>query len=771
MADTSYIVEIASQISGVAESEKALDAIAAKLTRAGATTESLEKVQRKLSQQLELTKVASGAAAADLAKGNKEYARLEGAAIKASKALENAGAKATGTVPAGLAKNAATTKAALDKYTKSLRLLEQNSAKADAKQAALKKTLGQVSQAKDALRHRSERLTRAGTKLSAVAGLLPGRFSTMASSAGTAATGAGQLSSSMSAGGVAALGMAAGVAVMAAGMAAATLVMVKATKALNSWILKSADAERSALLTRKAFGNFSTRTRAVVGDLDQLEDATGLSADKLMSLATSFEDMRLPADQARKALRAAALAEAALGEGGSTEFLSRMKNFELSVDGFVKGAERAFGGVVAKKMISLDATAAKLDRTMSRLFRDIEVDGVLGALSRVVDMLSTAHPIGKTLQNLLSTFFKPFNSGAQEAFIIFEAVMLEIAIQAVKAATVFVKLGSFIRKALGIKDSSLEDKLDKAGAFGKFLGKALVAVGIAFAAMAAGGVVVLGVLAVAMGVVLAGVAALALGVVALGAMFVAAFYGAIEWNKRLWGYIKQFAADVKQQFGILWNDITKGWETFTLWIGRSLVNIGRNFSDAWNMLSTAVGEAVFHARREFELFKFHLGHAASSLVDDITAPFKQIPEKLKAALGTAGKLFDGIKNFLFSDDAPEQKLTVQEKKASAPPQLPSVQDFESTLRTQFGAPPEAPAAPPRPALGFTPTPQPTTTASQIVQNSQNNKIDRGTKVDLSGATFNVGPGQNPEEFRAAVADAMADTLDDHARTIAGDSAQ
>ena len=145
MADgASYIIDVAAQMTGGAQTNAQLDALSAKLVGAGAGADDLHDAIATLSNQLDAAGKASTAAASALSAGNTEYARLQKAADQAAKAVERAALK--GAIDPATLKLAAEASTAVNGYVTTLAGLEAEATRTAAAQKTLGSTLANARQ-------------------------------------------------------------------------------------------------------------------------------------------------------------------------------------------------------------------------------------------------------------------------------------------------------------------------------------------------------------------------------------------------------------------------------------------------------------------------------------------------------------------------------------------------------------------------------------------------------------------------------------------------
>lgn len=535
MSDAQYIIDIAANMPEGTATIADLDEIAAKLNGAGRRSDEYQAAIKRLTSDLDAAKAASASAAAALASGNEQYQILERDALRAAKAVERSvdqgpmlaagaaraasaaqdyadvlrrlgaenvteaeaehmrkleiaaerAAKAVDKSAAQqprLAAEAVRADAALKAYTADLGKLEQASAEASGAQDKVAKSLANVNKIGAHADSRAQLLNQKYEKLAAVVGRVPGPLGLAASQLVNSAKGAHGLTLAFSGAQVALL-------LGAAAAVIATTALIALSVAFVSSTVGAADTARTAGLAREAFAALSEETAAGVAAFDEVSAATGLVDKDLVALTKQLKAAEVSAADMPEALRAAALAERALGAGGAGEFIERLRAGELAVAGFAEEAKDKFGGIVAKQLRGLDAQAARASALWGKLFDGINIDPFLDAFGVLVGMLDKANPLAQTFGLAITGAIEMIGPMVLSAAYAVEAFALDFAIAAVKVYLFWKKYGDEITAVL------------------TGIGVALLALGVYYAVTNAAAVVALA--STAAGWVAAGVAAAA----------------------------------------------------------------------------------------------------------------------------------------------------------------------------------------------------------------------------------------------------------------------
>lgn len=528
--DAQYAIEIAAAMPSGEHTIAQLDELTAKLTGGGKNAEHFQQAIVQVSSALDEARAANQAASAALATGSEEYRRLERAALQAAKAAERAAAKNGGVVPFDLAARAADADMALDHYVDTLRALEREATNASDAEAELARTLAnlrKVSAHVDrSFAAQAEQLSKLQGALSALGGPL-GRLGVAVA---VPVKGFSELSASIGKSRAVTLFAVVGIAALAAAVVTLTAAFVAGTLAIATWGMRLADSARSAGLAREALEALHPELALVRDDIAGLVDDTGLAEDALRGLARNLLGAKVSAEDLPAALRAAALAEAALGTGGSADFIAQIKEGKLTVDEFARNAEDKFGGIVARQMLGLEAQGARLRRNFSELFSGLQIDSAIAGMQILSGIFDETGVTGQTIKFLFESIFQPLIDQAENAAYAVEAFAIGFLIGMLKMYLGIKPAIKGIMEFFGFEDTSLEGQLravTKAGEIAAYV----------FAFMLAG------VVALA-----AGVGLLVVGAASLVAIFVGPLYAAV------YGVIKVF--------GILGDAVGKAWDYF-----------------------------------------------------------------------------------------------------------------------------------------------------------------------------------------------------------------
>lgn len=509
MADgTQYLIDIAAKMAGGDATSAKLEEIADRLTGTGASVATFEAAIARAETALAQTGAASTAANASLQEAEQRYAQMERAADKAAKAVERAAAK--GGKQANmhvLARDAHVAAQALVEEAAALDKAKASAAGAAAAHskaaAAMKGLQAGAKQAKAAMP--TGKINELGDGLSKIGGPL-GNAGTKVKDLSEGWT---QLKTTLGGTGAKLAVAGAAVAVVVVAVVALTAAVIAGTVALGAWGVKLADAGRTSALTTAALAANNASLANLGKIMPGVSRATGVSTDALRGLAKQLADAKVSAEEMPAALKAAATAEAALGQGGASEFIAQLKEGKKTVADFANEANSKFGGIVQKRLLGLDKQAETFKKNLAETFGGLNIDPLLTALSKLVDMFSQSTAFGQTLKFLFEGLFQPIINGVTKAMPVVEAFLLGMAIGALKVYIAFKPAIKAAGELLGFEDSTLSGALDAAKT-----------AGVVFAVVAIAAIVAV---VAGIGLLIAAAALIAAPFVMMGAMVIAPF--------------------------------------------------------------------------------------------------------------------------------------------------------------------------------------------------------------------------------------------------------
>lgn len=560
-----YAIDIAAQMTGAQQTFAELDQLTSGLATAGKNAAHFQDAMSRVSSGLDSAREASALANANLAEGTAEYRELEKTALKAAKAVERASLKGKDNVEANAALTAAND--ALASQATALKTLESAAAAANTKEAQLVRTLGNLrtmsGHVDRSLSQTSERLSKVQGALGQVGGPV-GRLGQLLIAP---VKGFQDMSQSMGAAKAGALLAVAGLALVAAAVVALTAALVAGVAAITVWAVKLADTGRSAALTREAFAAARPELAALTDTFFDLTAETGQSEAALRDLHGVLKDARVSAARMPDALRAAALAEAALGKGGSADFVARIKEGKLAVSAFALQAEQSFGGIVSRQMMGLEMQGARLKSNLSGLFGALDIDPALAGLQTLVGLFDKSSVVGGVAKDVFEGIFQPIINQAQNAAYMVEAFVLGFEAGLLKLYIALKPTIKSVKEFFGLDGVSLESVLSAIASAGELLAPVFAAAAVVF------------------GLVAAAVGLAIVGFVALNAAVAAVVAGA--------GYaLAKFAQLVIGSLGVIWSALTGAPNKMNDMGTQMILGLARGISGAAGAVVGAISGAV-----------------------------------------------------------------------------------------------------------------------------------------------------------------------------------
>ena len=358
MANAQYVIDVAARMTGEETADEIAE-LSSEMLGAGKDAEYFQRAIAQVSSELKEARAANEAAIQALAGGKSVYAELERGALQAAKAAERAALKNGGVVPHELAAASAKASAELEHQAHALASLEAHAAAAATREKTLAQTFNNtrtlISSANRSITGQAEALEKLRSGLS-----VAGPVGRLGSSLLAPVQGFAKLSSEMGRANAAMLLSAAAISGVIVAVVALTAALVAATVAAAAWAVGLADSNRNARLSAEAFDALNPKLAPLRASFAGLTAETGVSADELQGLAKGLSDAKVSATDMPAALRAAALAEAALGKGGGSDFISKLKAGKQSARELANEYNTKLGPIVAQQMRGLSAHTISL---------------------------------------------------------------------------------------------------------------------------------------------------------------------------------------------------------------------------------------------------------------------------------------------------------------------------------------------------------------------------------------------------------------------------
>lgn len=726
MGQAEYAIDIAARMTGAEATNSQLDALTANLNGAGKGAEFFQSAVQRVTGDLEASRAATVAANDALAAGQAEYRILEKAALQMAKAAEKAALKNGGVIPDDLKAKLDETNAQVDAYAVTLKGLEAGADDAATKEQKLatqlnnvKKLAGHVDKS---ISGQTESLAKLQGGLSAVGGPL-GR---LGSALVAPVKGFEEMSSTMGRSNAMMLVAAAGAAIVVAAILAIAAAAVIGTAKLAMWAIGLADAGRSAELSSQAFEAMTPELVGLRGEFAALEQDTGLGTAALRDLTKTLTDAKVSAADMPAALRAAALAEAALGKGGSAEFVAQIKEGKQAVSELANEAQSKLGGIVARQMLGLEAQSTRLKSNVASIFGGLEITPVLEGVQTLVGLFDKSTAAGQAMKLLFEKVFQPLIDQAQNAAYVVEAFALGFLIGLTKVYLFIKPVIAAVAELFGFDDTSLADVLLLAKKAGEVFAVAFVVVAAVVAALTVAITTVVGVISAWNAILWAGIAAF----VAFNVMVVKGLY---DFFTNLPKYISMAIAAVSAFAGRLLSAIGGAADSVRAYFaGLNWAEIGTNI-----VLGLARG----------------ITGSAGAVINAIGGVINNAIGSAKRLLGIASpsKVFAGIGEYTgegFVGGVEDQTAAAQTAMADmVTPPTTALQTVDA-LQAQSGGMPAGGGA---------------STASNAPASKGG-----GASVDLSGATFNLYGVEDAEHAAESFGEMLTRILEGDAAQVGGE---
>jgi hypothetical protein len=430
MADTKYVIDVAAEMPAGPTTLAQLDEMAVKLMGGGKAASYFADAVEDVNGQLVAAKATHQAAGESLAEATRQYRGLEQAVTQAQKAVDKA-AK-TGNVDMLAMSNLAAAQDALAAYVPTLRAAEAAENKAANAVEKHARTLMNVKTLQGHVAKGYEQNAQKAEKLAGALNQVGGPLGRVASGLVMKKKALGELAAVSGQGSARMLMLAGTVAAVGAAVVVTTVAILAGTVALAAWAVGLANANREAGLSADAFDAMHPSLAKVRGEIERIEDATGVSGDALRGYAQKLDAAGVKGSAMARGLRALATAEVALGKGGAAQFTARMQAGGDAVERVSREIDQKLGGIAAKRLMGLDALGARVKRSLGDVFGGLKIEPLLGALGRLVSMFDVATGSGKTMKFLFESVFQPLIDKADAAAYIIEAVFLGMQIAALK---------------------------------------------------------------------------------------------------------------------------------------------------------------------------------------------------------------------------------------------------------------------------------------------------------------------------------------------------
>lgn len=610
-ANAEYAVEIAAHMSGD-ETLAELDTLTADLMGAGKQAEFFQSAIQNVSRDLKAAAAATAAANGALGAAQSEYRGLESEAAQAAKTVEKLGLRGDTMSRKYLEASQilSVVNPKLEAQAGILKTLEGAADAAAAKEKKLGDTLAGVTKLSGHVDKAIVDQSKEWRVLGGVLGQLPGPLGSLGRGFAVGEAAEEKFAGRFGADAGLAVKLGLGIAGVTAVALVLTAALVVGAVKVAAYGISLADAARSAGLTQEAVEATTPAIAAMHGELAGLSKTTGQTVPALDALAKQLLDAGVSSDRLEGSLQAAALAETALGKGGSAQYVAlekaasdaqqavaeaahksggavskeltdKLTGARAAADAFANTAQTKLGGIVARQLQGLSAQSDRLQSNLAGTFGGLDIDPVLAGVGKLVGLFDKSSESGRALKFLFEALFQPLIDQADTAATAVEAFILGVEIGAVKLYIVLKPTIKAIEDFLGLDDPSLALNFKTITKIGEALAPVLIAI-----AAVVGGVLLAAL--VTMGVVIGAQVAIWYGIVK-----------AVEITLGVLGAMKDF---VTGAFTGAWHAVTAFLESISLSdIGRNLImgfvsGITGSIGAVVSAVRNAMGEAISAAK-------------------------------------------------------------------------------------------------------------------------------------------------------------------------------
>jgi hypothetical protein len=163
---------------------------------------------------------------------------------------------------------------------------------------------------------------------------------------------------------------------------------------------------------------------------------TGVAENTLQGFAKSLSAAGLSGDELKTAMTAAATAEAAAA-GQGAKVIESLKGGKQSVSDLAAEVDKKFGGIVERKMMSLDGLSQQFKANIGKLFGGLNIEPALAGMKTLVGIFDEGSATGQTMKWIFESLFQPLLDIAPQAAQAVEALIIGIMIGALKLYIAF----------------------------------------------------------------------------------------------------------------------------------------------------------------------------------------------------------------------------------------------------------------------------------------------------------------------------------------------
>ena len=303
--------------------------------------------------------------------------------------------------------------------------------------------------------------------------------------------------------------IAGGTMAVAAAMLALAAAAVAGAAALLRYGIASSDARRTeqlrleGLMTiRRWHGIAAGSIGELTGAIDRTAASSALARGEISGYAEQLYRAGLRGGTLSRALEAVTMTASVQGPAMAARMAGMSISFARtgrSVDALAEKVKSRLGGIAARQMLSLDVQSRKLQESLAFLTGGLRIEGFLGALNEITQLLSANTASGRALKTMFEALFNPMLDSLQTLGPIAKRFFQGMVIAALELTLAVVKLRLWFKRTFGGDLLSGIDKMSIALYAGMFVvamlaGALIVTAAIigvvagAFAAAAAAGV-------------------------------------------------------------------------------------------------------------------------------------------------------------------------------------------------------------------------------------------------------------------------------------------
>jgi hypothetical protein len=242
-------------------------------------------------------------------------------------------------------------------------------------------------------------------------------------------------------------------------VAAVTVAFLAGTLAIAGWAIGLADANRNAGLAAEAQEALHPELVAFRDTIAQVADETGAHTDELQQWIGTLKEAKVTAKDIPGALRAIALSEAALGKGGSADFLKDIKAGKVAVDDLSTSINSKLGGIVRAQMKGLNAQSGIFKRNVDSLFGGLDIEPALDGLQRLVALFDENTAAGAAIKVMFEGVFQPLINSVDKASVVVEAFVLGVLIGLTKLYIQAKPVIRYLEDLFGFEDPATADTM------------------------------------------------------------------------------------------------------------------------------------------------------------------------------------------------------------------------------------------------------------------------------------------------------------------------